>query len=82
MSPANSIYTKQLSYDIFELIEKNLLYYKWKVDVLICGHFNAQTATELDVINYDSSIYITLFKSYKIDNTTRGRRSHDTRNKG
>ena len=78
MPPANSTYTKQLSYDIFELIEKDLLYYKGKGDVLMCGDFNARTATELDVIINDSSKYIPLFNSYKIDNTTRVRRSHDT----
>ena len=76
--PANSSYTKHLHYDILELIEKDLLNYKEKGDVMICGDFNARTGTELDVITDDTSKYLPLFDSYKIDNTTRVRQNHDT----
>lgn len=78
MPPANSTYTRHLPYDILELIEKDLLYYKEKGDVLICGDFNARTADKLDVITDDTSKYLPLFDSYSVDNTTRVRRSHDT----
>lgn len=78
MPPANSTYTRHLPYDILELIEKDLLYYKEKGDVLICGDFNARNADKLDVITDDTPKYLPLFDSYSVDNTTRVRRSHVT----
>ena len=42
--PANSSYTKKLSYDIIDLFEKDLIQFKSKGD--FCVDFNARTASE------------------------------------
>ena len=76
--PANSSYTKHLSYDILELIEKDILKFKSKGEILICGDCNARTAINLDVINDDTSEYLPLFESYKLDNSTIKKQNHDT----
>jgi hypothetical protein len=76
--PTNLSYTKRLSYDILELIEKDVLNFKGKGDILVCGDFNARTGTELDVIRDDTTKYLPLFDSCKIDNTTNVRNNHDT----
>lgn len=70
-----------MSYDILELIEKNVLNFKGKGDILVCGDFNALTGTELDVIRDDTTKYLPLFDSYKIDNTTNVRNNQDSRGK-
>lgn len=44
---------------------------------MICGDFNARTASDLDCISIDSSKYLPLFDSYKNDDNIRARNSHD-----
>jgi len=77
-SPSQLDLYKQLSYDIIEQIEKDLLNFKTKVDILICGDFNARTATEPDFISDDTPKYLPLSDSYNVDNTIRIRNNHDT----
>lgn len=67
-----------MSYDILELIEKDVLNFKGKGDNLVCGYFNARTGTELDSIRDDTTKYLPLFDSNQIDNTTNVRNNHDT----
>ena len=74
---ANSSYSKSINYDILELIEKDLTKYKAKGEVMICGDFNARTASEVDFISQDSPKYLPLFDSYKNDDTMRVRNNND-----
>lgn len=76
--PENSSYTQKLNYDILETIEKDVLNFKTKGEILICGDFNARTGSELDFIDNDTTKHLPLFDSYKIDNTINVRNSHDT----
>ncbi|VDI75921.1 Hypothetical predicted protein [Mytilus galloprovincialis] len=75
--PANSSYTKKLDFDIIDQIEKDIVSYKSKGDILFCGDLNARTSTEEDYIAQDSSRYLPLFESYKPDNQIRFRKNCD-----
>ena len=63
--PINSSYsnTKKLNVDIIDAIEKDIILYKQKGDVILCGDLNARTSCEVNFILNDSP----LFDSYKPD---------------
>ena len=75
--PSNSSYTQKLDHDLTDLIEKDLLVYKQKGDVLILGDLNARTSNKDDFITNDNSNHLPLFDSYKPDNSIRYRKSMD-----
>jgi hypothetical protein len=58
-------------------LEKKLIQFKSKGEIMIFGDFNARTASEQDYIENDSPKYLPLFDSYKNDDTVRVRNSND-----
>ena len=50
-SPLNSCYTKNLDYDIFDLVEGGISKYNKEGDVILAGDLNAKTNTENDFVS-------------------------------
>jgi hypothetical protein len=70
-------YAKQLNVDIIDAIEKHIILYKQKGDIMLCGDLNARISYEVDFILNDSPRYLPLFDSYKPDEKIKLRKSHD-----
>ena len=67
ISPANSTYTKQLEYDVFEVIEDEIAKYSSKGQVLIMGDLNSRTSTVKDFIDSKNAHYIPTSFSFNED---------------
>ncbi|CAG2199053.1 unnamed protein product [Mytilus edulis] len=76
---AQSIYTKNLSTDILQLLEKDILHFKSKGDVLLCGDFNARCGNLLDFVSSDSTDHLPISNdNYPVDFNLNVRNSRDT----
>ena len=75
--PANSSYSRKLDIDLLDLIEKDIIIYKQKGDVLLLGDLNARTSNLADFICQDSTRHLPLFDFYKTDNQIENRRNLD-----
>ena len=78
MPPVNSKYTQGLNLDVFELIEKDIISFKSKGDIMLCGDFNARTWSCLDFINNDNADHLPLYKNYCTDHKVEARNNMDT----
>ncbi|CAC5392934.1 unnamed protein product [Mytilus coruscus] len=77
---AQSINTKNLSTDILQLLEKDILHFKSKGDVLLCGDFNARCGNLLDFVSSDSADHLPINNDdYPVDFSLNVRNSRDTR---
>ena len=66
--PAYSSYTKSLQYDIFDMLEKDILNYSLKGKILLMGDLNSRTAEENDFIQNDHyDCNLPLFEDYLPD---------------
>ena len=76
-SPEYSTYTQSLDYDLFDILEREIVKYQKHGKILIGGDFNARVGTENDFISQDSDNHLPLFDSYIIDSIPLQRRSYD-----
>lgn len=75
--PQNSNYTRSITQDILELIEKDILQYKSLGNIMLCGDFNARVSNQNDYISCDSSQFLPL-SGYHVDKELLMRRCCDT----
>ena len=77
--PAQSIYTKNLPTDILQLLENDIVSFKSKGDVLLCGDFNARCGNLPDFIVSDSADHLPVDNDcYAVDFMLNNRYSKDT----
>ena len=76
-SPEYSTYTQALEYDLFDILEKEIIKYQKHGKILLGGDFNARVGTEYDFISHDSDSHLPLFDTYIIDSIPVQRHSHD-----
>ena len=76
-SPEYSTYTQALEYDLFDILEKEIIKYQKHGKILLGGDFNARVGTEYDFISQDSDSHLPLFDTYIIDSIPVQRHSHD-----
>ena len=74
--PSGSAYTQGLDMDILDCIEKDISTYKMSGNILLCGDFNARTASEPDFIVNDDNSYSPTY-NYPIDRNLLKRSSPD-----
>ncbi|CAG2184913.1 unnamed protein product [Mytilus edulis] len=75
--PVTSKYTQELSSDVFDCIEKDILQYKKMGEILLCGDFNARIGSENDFIVNDDSKFTPIFDTYPTDKNIMTRKSRD-----
>jgi hypothetical protein len=68
--PSGSAYTQGLDMDILDCIEKDISTYKMSGDILLCGDFNARTASEPDFIVNDDNSYSSTWSRIPSDTIT------------
>ena len=76
-SPPGSTYTIGLNQDILEIVEKDIVKYQTFGNVMLCGDFNARTASECDFISDDDNNFIPFHQSYPVDRNITQRKSQD-----
>ena len=67
----------RIDYDILDLIEKDVLKYSAKGEIIIAGDLNARVAEEQDYIIDDSDKHLPLYISYKYDLELLDKKNHD-----
>ena len=72
--PSQSVYMHNLSMDIFQLLEKDIVNYQAKGEILLCGDFNARTGVLSDFIASD----VTENDDYSPDRRTRLKSAPET----
>lgn len=75
--PVNSSYSKNITTDILDNIERDVDIYNCKGDIMLCGDFNARTGTLADFIENDSLDHIPMYEGYKPDFCEIKRNSRD-----
>ena len=75
--PENSSYYKKLNYDIFEIIENDIVKYSQLGKIMIAGDLNVRIGQDFDYIQMDSDKHIPLFDNYKNDSVLIKRKSKD-----
>ena len=59
------------------MIEKDIILYQQKGDVLLCSDMNARTSNEAGFVNGDDAMYLPLSQTYMPDFNLRSRRALD-----
>lgn len=76
--PAESPYTKSLSLDYFDLLEKEIAEYSLHGKLIVGGDLNARTGNASDFIVNDNSNHLPLFNDYISDDSINSRCNKDT----
>ena len=75
--PSQSIYANNMQQDLIDLLENDILLYKTKGDIMICGDLNARTGSQQDFIASDGTDHLPLYQNYNIDSHSIYRQSKD-----
>ena len=75
--PNQSTYASNMQQDLIDLLENDILLYKTKGDIMICGDLNARTGSQQAFILDDGMDHIPLYQKYNIDNYSMSRQSKD-----
>lgn len=65
--------------DLFDCVESDILNFKNKGNILLCGDLNARVGSMCDFIIDDDNRYIPTFDSYQVDKQILLRKSQDTK---
>ena len=68
---------REISIFYFELLENDILLYKTKGDIMICGDLNARTCSQQNFIVSDGTDHLPLYQNYNIDSHSIYRQSKD-----
>ena len=72
--PSNqSTYATNMQQDLIDLLENDILLYKTKGDIMICGDLNARTGSQQDFISNDGMDHLPLYQNYNFAQTKQRR---------
>lgn len=77
--PSMSSYTQKLEFDLLDCIEKDIVGFQDKGNILLCGDFNARVGSQCDFILHDDNNYLPIFNTYHVDKQILQRRSYDVK---
>ncbi|MEW8547927.1 MAG: reverse transcriptase family protein [Candidatus Thiodiazotropha sp.] len=76
--PNQSSYAANMQHDLIDLIENDILMYKTKGDIMICGDLNARSGSQQDFISNDEVDHVPVYDDYNIDVSSVPRQSKDS----